>query len=702
MQPNPFDDLPRTPAAHFKLYFFAAVSHLIQQVVLSLEPEEDPFARFPFLLGYLKEIAGREPEGLSVAEKSVWWRNTLTDWEATIQEHLPLRALRETCDLNHEAMTLLMCVGLNEEDSRFGLLFEEVQGTPGQRRPTVGLLSAWWRGPESNDGVRTNLRRLHDLGLIEFANSDAPRSEWSLQTPAMIWDVLRDEARESVAREIAYHPHESLPTSDELIVPEEIRKQLMTLPTVLASGEARTLVVRGPRHNGRKTFLRAIARALGRGVMEIEHQNKNENQTLRPIGPLATALNAFAVIVLDVPPGEVAHLPELIGYRGAFGVVLGKQGGISGPAAERAITIAIGMPDAQARRLHWQRSVEANNGSCTIERATTISELDTVSERFRLTSGNIRRAAGLAASYAALDRRTTITLADIQQASRALNHQALDTLAVHANAVGNWSHLAVAEDTQRELQNLVSRCRYRERLRESVGEVLGSQLNVGVRALFSGTSGTGKTLAARLLAASLHQDLDRLDLSMVVNKYIGETEKNLSKVFALAEELDVILLLDEGDALMTQRTDVNNSNDRYAHLETNYLLQRLESFEGILIITTNASERIDAAFKRRMDIVINFHPPAAFERWAIWQTHLPAGHTVQTTLLDEIAQRCELNGGQIRNAVLYASSLALDDDIAGGVVKTSHLETAVRSEYRKAGAVCPLRDSNPVASVDRW
>jgi hypothetical protein len=702
MRGNPFDDLPRTAASHFKLYFFAAVSHVIQELLLCPEVNEESVAKFSFLRGYLEEITDREPDGLSASETSDWWRTTLVDWEESVQVHLPLRALRETCELNHEAMTLLMCAGLIEDDSRFGLLFEEVQGTPGQRRPSIGLLSVWWRASETYDGAGTSLRRLHELGLIQFGNSDAPRSEWSPETPLILWDVLHGEARVRIAKEIAYRPPESWSTYDQMVVSAEIRKQLMAIPKVLASGEARALVVRGPQHNGRTTLLRAVARELGRGVIEIEDKSKNDDQNSRLIGPLATALNAFPVIVLDVPPGETAELQELVGYRGAFGIVLGKQGGISGPAAERAITIELGMPDAPARRIHWQRSVESNCGSCSTDEATTIGELETISERFRMTSGNIIRAAGLAASYAALDSRKTITLVDVQKASRALNRQALDTVAAHVNAVGNWSHLAVAEDTRRELQNLVSRCRYRERLHENVGEVLGSQLNPGVRALFNGASGTGKTLAARLLAASLQKDLYRLDLSMVVNKYIGETEKNLSKIFALAEELDVILLLDEGDALLTQRTEVNNANDRYANLETNYLLQRLESFEGILVVTTNASERIDAAFKRRMDVVIGFRPPAAFERWAIWQMHLPADHRVQSTLLDEISQRCELNGGQIRNAVLYASSLALDDDTTAGVVKTPHLETAVRNEYRKTGAVCPLRDSTSVASIDRW
>jgi SpoVK/Ycf46/Vps4 family AAA+-type ATPase len=209
-----------------------------------------------------------------------------------------------------------------------------------------------------------------------------------------------------------------------------------------------------------------------------------------------------------------------------------------------------------------------------------------------------------------------------------------------------------------------------------------------VRALFSGPSGTGKSLAARLLASALELDLYRLDLSTVVNKYLGETEKNLSRVFARSEELDVILLLDEGDALLTRRTDVHTSNDRYANLETNYLLQRLESFEGILIVTTNAGDRIDDAFERRMDVVVEFRAPDIAERCTVWDLHLPPAHAVEPQALQEVAARCALTGGQIRNAVLHASLLALEN---GGTIDRLHLEAAVRREYRKSGEVCPLR-----------
>jgi SpoVK/Ycf46/Vps4 family AAA+-type ATPase len=275
----------------------------------------------------------------------------------------------------------------------------------------------------------------------------------------------------------------------------------------------------------------------------------------------------------------------------------------------------------------------------------------------------------------------------VRQANRALQ-QPLENQAVRLESCQGWDHIVAAPEVLGELRSLADRCRYREQLAAVLGATHAAGTNQGVRALFAGPSGSGKTLAARVLASELQLDLYRLDLSAVVNKYIGETEKNLNQVLSRAEELNVILLLDEGDSLLTNRTAVQSSNDRYANLETNFLLQRIESFEGILFITTNALQRIDGAFQRRMDVLIEFRPPDPQERRQIWYLHLPAGHDVSDHWLEEVARRCALSGGQIRNAALHASLLALSCHSA---VTTQDAEAAVLREYQKVGAVCPLR-----------
>jgi hypothetical protein len=392
------------------------------------------------------------------------------------------------------------------------------------------------------------------------------------------------------------------------------------------------------------------------------------------VGALSTLVGASPLLTLEIPPGETATLPSLDGHDGPLLVATGREGGLNGERADNAVVVELGMPDRAERELHWVAAL----GDHPFAPAFAAR---------RMTGWNIRRAASLARAEAALGGRDVVAHDDVRAAVHTLQGRLLDNLASRVPGDGSWDTLAAPEDTLRELELLESRCRRRETLADAVGEALAAQLTAGVRALFSGPSGTGKTLAARVLAGALGVDLYRIDLSLVVNKYIGETEKNLAAIFARAEEADIALLLDEGDALLTRRTSVQNSNDRWANLETNYLLQRLESFEGILFVTTNAGDQIDSAFKRRMDVVVEFRAPEPAERWQIWQLHLPHDNAVGDGLLNDVCVRCALTGGQIRNAVLHASLLALEESRP---LDDEHLRAGVEREYRKARQACPL------------
>ncbi|MBJ6764108.1 ATP-binding protein [Myxococcaceae bacterium JPH2] len=663
---------------HFKLHFFAATARMLAQASRALGGAESVLARFPFLSAYRQELVELGMDAPEMDNDPRLWAEVLTTWESDVVGHLPLRALREAAGLEFDALTLLLATGMVEEDARFGAFFAAMQGTPTLHRPTLGFLNACWRAEEDRGETRAALRRLMELGLVEVVNRDAPRSEWALHVPGVIWDALRGETAEAPAPWLKHHPLTSLERDEPLLVPADLMDALERLPALLASGEVRAVVIRGPRHNGRRTLLRGVASALGRGVLEIEGPQARDDVRWHLVGPLATLLHALPVAVLDPAPGEAAEVPRLAGLDGPFCAVLGRLGGVGGEGVERALTLSVDMPAPDERTRHWERALAGR----------PCPSLEELGARFRYTRGNIRRAARLALAQAALAGREAVIPEDVREAGRALNRQALDTLAVRLSSTGDWGQLAVGHETMRELRHLEARCRSRERLGHTVGDTLARQLTSGVRALFQGPSGTGKTLAARLIASALQLDVYRVELSSVVNKYIGETEKNLARIFALAEELDVVLLFDEGDSLFARRTEVSSSTDRYANLETNYLLQRIESFEGILLVTTNASDAIDSAFQRRMDVVVDFRAPDATERWAIWQMHLPAAHTVEVGLLREVAMRCDLSGGQIRNAVLHASLLALEE---GAVLGSAHLEAGVHREYRKAGDVCPLR-----------
>jgi hypothetical protein len=688
-----FTHIPQTIQGHFLLHFYAAVYRLIYYIhrlsQVGGETLEAHFETYPFLAGYFAEMRRSMPEAATWEDISAWWAQEIVAWETAANVHLPLCALAQEAGVDFRSRMALMLVGLVEEDSRFGTLFAQLQAPLGHRRPCVEVIGHMLADNGWGDGaaVWSVCRPLLESGLIDIANRDAPRSEWVLRVPTLLWDVLRGEVAPHPAPWCQYHPPEAFPLLRELIFSAEFLERLERMPALVQTGKAQAIVLRGMQGSERLEVLGAMARTLGRGVVEViaAPLKVGEGGEIEPrqwtlLGPLCTMSRSLPVLTYDLSPGETVELSTLPGYRGPVGVLMGFEGGLRGTVAERALTLSLPMPQAAQRLQHWQQALAGH----------TVMDLAEISARFHLPGGYIRQAGGLAMAQAALQRRETIHMGDIQHACRALNRQLLDTLAARLEVDGSWDRLVVSEATVAKLLELERRCRYREKLLDHLGPAFGSAGNRGVRALFTGASGTGKTLAARLLAAELGMDLYRVDLGAVVNKYIGETEKNLHRVLSRAEELDVILLLDEGDALLGNRTEVKSSNDRYANLETNYLLQRLENYQGIVVVTTNAGQNIDSAFQRRMDVVVHFVPPSLQERWAIWQLHLPRDHAVDSLYLEQVATRCAMTGGQIRNAALHATLLAVDD--GSRVVTHCHVEQAVQSEYRKAGALCPLHD----------
>lgn len=437
--------------------------------------------------------------------------------------------------------------------------------------------------------------------------------------------------------------------------------------------------MRGTPGSERLPVIGAVARQLGRGVLLVAPWGKDEKRPLPTLGTFCTLSRTLPVLQYDLGPGESVTEWPLANYNGPAGMILGMEGGLHEGILEDTITLSLPPSNAAQRQQQWQTALAGH----------PVADLAEISRRFHLAGGYIRQVAATAIGYAALDEAATVTIEHIRTASRTLNRQLLDALATHLPEEVSWDHLVVSNLIADRLYQLEQRCCHREQLLDHLGMGFGTTTGRGVRALFTGGSGTGKTLAARILAGRLGMDLYRVDLAAVVNKYIGETEKNLSRLLARAEELDVVLLLDEGDALLGGRTEVRSANDRYANLETDYLLQRLEYYEGIILITTNVADNIDFAFQRRMDVVVNFVPPQAKERWHIWQLHLPPQHQVDAAYLEEVAVRCTLTGGQIRNAALQATLLALQN--GRSAVTVDSLTQALQAEYRKAGAIFPLR-----------
>ncbi|HYU82929.1 MAG TPA: ATP-binding protein, partial [Candidatus Polarisedimenticolia bacterium] len=249
--------------------------------------------------------------------------------------------------------------------------------------------------------------------------------------------------------------------------------------------------------------------------------------------------------------------------------------------------------------------------------------------------------------------------------------------------LASWADIVLPEDISDTLLEITSRVRHRKIVFEQWGFTRSITSARGITALFQGSPGTGKTLVAGAIARDLGLELYRVDVSRITSKWIGETEKNLGALFDAAEEGQVMLLFDEADSLFAKRTEVKSSVDRYANMEVNYLLQRLDSFEGIAILTTNFGSSIDSAFKRRLTYRVTFPFPDEEMREQLWRSLLPPQVPIAGTLnFASLAQRFRLSGGYIRNAALRAAFLAVEE---GGALTQAHIERAIRMEFREIG-----------------
>jgi ATPase family associated with various cellular activities (AAA) len=265
------------------------------------------------------------------------------------------------------------------------------------------------------------------------------------------------------------------------------------------------------------------------------------------------------------------------------------------------------------------------------------------------------------------------------QSCRSQARPQLDDLAQRIEATATWEDLILPDREKQILTSIATHVRHRQQVYDRWGFAKQGSRGLGISALFAGASGTGKTMAAEVIAQELQLDLYRIDLSSVVSKYIGETEKNLRRVFNAAESGSTILLFDEADALFGKRSDVKDSHDRYANMEVSYLLQRMEAYRGLAILTTNLKDSIDTAFLRRLRFVIKFPFPDAAQRREIWQRVFPKEVPIRSLDLTKLS-KLNVSGGNIRNIALSAAFLAAESDQA---IAMQHLLGATQSEYLK-------------------
>jgi hypothetical protein len=517
--------------------------------------------------------------------------------------------------------------------------------------------------------------------LVSFAsaeNSQLPRLSRPLQVDETLLAWLLDGS---------YHPSAALLDRTRLDLPAE-DPALEPDPTLAAALAAQSVVcLVGPDEAARGAAALQTARLLRRPLLSLSLAGFSD-QPLLPVfrralrdGRLLGAVVCFedweACLEGQSAPPEL--LAEVCSHPTVIVLSSRKPWRAAGLARTRRLAwLRYDNPDFDGRVALWQAAL-AHPGC----------DVAYLAGSFKLSSGQIRDAVQTAADTAAQENRP-VREEDLFAAARAQSNPSLSMLAQAVPPRYAWNDLVLPPDPLAQLHEIAIAVRSRAQVLEGWG--LGRKLasSLGVTVLFAGPPGTGKTMAAQIIAGELGLSLYRIDLSSVVSKYIGETEKNLSELFAQAEASNAILFFDEADALFGKRSEVRDSHDRYANVEISYLLQRMEAYDGVTILATNLRSNLDEAFTRRLQYAVDFPFPEEADRLRIWRTlfppDVPRAPDLDFALL---ARRFKLAGGNIRNIILNAAYLAAAE---GQPLGMPHLLHGTRRELQKMGRL--LGDSD--------
>jgi SpoVK/Ycf46/Vps4 family AAA+-type ATPase len=441
-------------------------------------------------------------------------------------------------------------------------------------------------------------------------------------------------------------------------------------PAGIGSAARPMVVLKGPPNAGKQHVGRALATALGRAVLVVDAgllpKEPGEQGRLARLVVREALLHA-ALLYIDNADAHAdlegpAHPPRplLDALRRYPDVVfLAGQRKLDGlaPLERDVLRLVVELPTPAERAQLWAAAIPRD---VTLADDVDLAEL---SRKYGLGAGQIAAGAREAAGAARLRGEPAVVRAnDLLEGARGQLHHRLTSVAERITRTYKWEDLILPDDVVEVLRELVGFAKHRQTVYEDLGFGGKHAYGRGVSALFSGPPGTGKTMVAGIMARELDMELFRIDLSRVVSKWIGETEKNLGRVFDEAALSHAIILFDEADSLFAKRTEVKSSVDRYANLEVNYLLQRMEAYEGVSILTTNFEDTIDEAFKRRLNFRIEFPFPEVEDREKLWPIMLPK-QLPRAEDIDwhHLAKRFELSGGNIRNAVLRAAFYSVEE-----------------------------------------
>ncbi|WP_241524837.1 ATP-binding protein [Streptomyces barkulensis] len=667
-----------------------AVEERVRHAVASRRAT-DPDPDDPYRGQYLTpEAAARildEPGGLGLPAHDPW--------------HPPagsvLGGLAARFGLSPLDLDLLLIAVAPDLDARFERLYGYLNDDLTRRRPTVGLALELC-GLAGASPARFRLAPgapLVEGGLLEVTEPERPPLSRVLAVPDRVTGHLLGDARPDTRLAGVLGEAWEDPTAEAA----QIRA------AAAAAGTGAGLVHLRDRGGDAGGLAVAALRAAGPRPLVLDAaalaRRSGDVPALARVAALEARLTGSGVVLgpleaLPDKPGERARiLAALCGaLRGIPLLTHGTTDWDPAWAADTPVVLTVPAPSPERQAERWRHALEraavgdraagsAADGTEALARAVAAHRLD---------SGQLRRAADVATRTAALAGRP-VDPDDLRAAVRAQNGAGLDRLARRVEPGVGWDDLVLPPATHRRLRELALRARHREQVLGRWGMRPGGGRGRGVIALFAGESGTGKTMSAEVVAADLGMDLYVVDLSTVVDKYVGETEKNLERIFTEASAVNAVLLFDEADAIFGKRSEVRDAHDRHANIESAYLLQRMESFDGIAVLTTNLRANLDEAFTRRLDVVADFPVPDAGQRLALWERCL-GGVLPRDGDLDLAfcADRFEMAGGSIRACAVTAAYLAAE---AGGPLTMRQVVRAVAQEYRKLGRLVLAGEFGP-------
>ncbi len=608
---------------------------------------------------------------------------------------LRLEQLASAFDLDQFDLDALLICLAPTLDLRYEPLYGYLQDDVTRKRPSVNLILDLFCEP-GLDRLQMLTRFAADAPLIKHELLERTTERGSIKPSLLSQTLVVDEAVVSWLLG-KYQPHADLRPFAILEAPQVSGKDELLAAQALfedADTERPIIAMYGPDQAGQMAAARLRAARMDRPLLTIDlaAARKAELPLLRIIRlALRDARLTGAALQLtgwdecfdrqagDAPPADM--LQALCEHPGP--IVMSSCAAWQFKGIDRARPlrwIEFPVPSYAQRLELWKHFV------CDTSPDGRVEELDVtgVAGQFRLTSGQIRDAVSTARD-SAVQRGAPLQVSDLFAAARAHSNPRLASLAHKIEPHFRWEDIVLPVDRVRQLLEICNHVKYRAVVYDEWGFDRKLALGKGLNVLFAGSSGTGKTMAAEIMAHELGLDLYKIDLSTVVSKYIGETEKNLSRIFAEAETSNAILFFDEADALFGKRSEVRDAHDRYANIEISYLLQRMEEHQGIVILATNLRKNMDDAFVRRMHFTVEFPFPSEADRRRIWEKIWPAETPRSPALdLDFAARRFELAGGNIRNIAVAAAFLAASD---GRVVDMKHLIHATKREYQKIGKV---------------